>query len=758
MTSRTRRIGITSALAASLLFVGGAAADGVLETGVGAPQCEPAECEQTGGFTPPFSEPRIRGLDAESTSGDDGAESPPDNPLKEIPDDARCAEGPDGELRCKPAAGSLALLPDGRLLFFNALEGTENVEYSIFLEAGSAIVNDQSRVMGLDAGEASFVAPRPVDAVVGDAENDSSTVLPDALTTAAENDQNDAALFCSDLVTLPDGRVLAMGGTDYYHEPGIDRPFPLGVSELEGVRNARLFHPEYDTWTATGDMHYGRWYPTAVSLANGDVFVASGVTKLVKPVYPDRLTNSGRNVVQTETYDRACGRFRENGDLASRSLPLYPRLHLLPNGHVYYNAAGQAFNPFGQAYDQALWNVVAAYDPEQGTWSDLGFAGFPLRMNEIGLERVSSALDLSEPEDSGGGLLGGLLDTLSQLELLLQDVSGELVSNPGSLFEAFSDHPAPSAAVETAIGAGFRGSSFSIMLPLRPDEDGRYRRAEFLTAGGVLSAVVAPSPGSYLATRLSRIDTVQIEPGGELAYSSRLTGALQQPRWYGTGVLLPNGRVMAFSGANRDEVVLPGSANPVTRTESFDPESETWTPMATQGRERTYHNTALLLPDGRVLVGGHAPINTAYLYSVTLPGFSPNDGRDPSFEIYSPPYVFAERPRILSAPGQARLGQTLEVAVDDRGRGIESVVLVRRTDITHLVDADQRSVRLPVVDRDGAALRVRMPSPEQPAVLPPGHYMLFVNAVGEGEGAAPVPSESVPVTVTRAGPVECPAP
>ena len=50
-------------------------------------------------------------------------------------------------------------------------------------------------------------------------------------------------------------------------------------------------------------MHHGRWYPTAITLANGDMFVASGVTKLLKPVYPSHPTDSGTNVTETETYD-----------------------------------------------------------------------------------------------------------------------------------------------------------------------------------------------------------------------------------------------------------------------------------------------------------------------------------------------------------------------------------------------------------------------------------------------------------------------
>ena len=74
-------------------------------------------------------------------------------------------------------------------------------------------------------------------------------------------------------------------------------------------------------------------------------------------------------MVQTETYDPACGTWSVNGPLAERTLPLFPRLHMLPNGHVYYNAGGQAFNPFGEGYDQALWNLSATYDPATQTWS-----------------------------------------------------------------------------------------------------------------------------------------------------------------------------------------------------------------------------------------------------------------------------------------------------------------------------------------------------------------------------------------------------
>jgi hypothetical protein len=184
----------------------------------------------------------------------------------------------------------------------------------------------------------------------------------------------------------------------------------------------------------------------------------------------------------------------------------------------------------------------------------------------------------------------------------------------------------------------------------------------------------------------------------------------------------------------------------VRRAELFDPVSETWKAVAEANNPRTYHNTAMLLPDGRVLVGGHAPINTAYLFSVTLPGFSPNDGRDPSFEIYNPPYVFRSgRPTISSvSPGQVSPGDTITIATSSAS-SISKVVLIRRTATTHLVDGDQRAVSLPILSRSSGSLKARIPA--SPAVVPAGPYMLFaVRATSSG----PLPSISKPVTVLGA--------
>lgn len=584
----------------------------------------------------------------------------------------KCVKNANGTFDCKPTAGGIALTRNGTLMYFNALEATENVRDGIGFEYGRVSVNDQSRVLDLRGGAPVWRTPSPVDG--GASNKGGSYVLPKQLVN--DPSYNDGAFFCPGMVQLADGSVLVVGGTDYYNEPELVGGY--GFVELEGLKAARAFDPRRETWTQAGDMEFGRWYPGLITLGDNKLFITSGATKLMKPLYTDRPSDSGSNVRQTETFNPAAtstdaqgnkvrGRWTTNPRSADKSLPLYPRLHLLPNGRVFYNAGGQVFNPAGQSYDQALWNIASAYDPKTKKWTDLGVPG-------VG-----------------------------------------------------TTHP------------GFRGSTFSVMMPLRPDAKGAYRRAEFLSAGGILGV----TPGTYLATRSSVINRVDTN-GDAMKMSSRATGSLSNDRWYSSGVLLPDGSVLAVNGANRDEVVAPGTGSAVTQLELFDPKTETWRPAARQTRERTYHNSAILLPDGRVMLGGHAPIPTLYGKNQTLPGgFSANDGRDPSFEIYSPPYLFrGDRPDIADAPNRVAQGQRFAVATPDAAK-ITSVRLVRKSAATHIVDNDQRTVELPFTRR-GNELIVK--APRSGAVLPAGPYMLFINARSDD---GPIPSVSAPVMVTR---------
>lgn len=576
---------------------------------------------------------------------------------------------------CLPAGASLVQLPDGNVAFWNALEGEEAITgtNTILTDGGRLTINDESRYLDLSGPTPVFTKPSPVDAGAHQTEHPDD--LPLGPFAAQHYSYNNGSMFCSDQVILANGDVIDAGGTDYYTEPYVP-VVDKGVVELQGVRNTRIFNAASKRWTAGPVMNIGRWYPSLVTLGNGNLFVASGVNKLIKPVYPTRPADSGTNTKQTETLDIAGSKkWVLNPSSADRSLPLFPRLHLLPNGHVYYDAAGQDFNPAGEAYDEATWNVAASYDPASKTWSDLGIPGTDV------------------PSD-------------------------------------------PTAAVGKALAApyaGFRGSTFSAALPMRPssvvDGHGVYTATSYLTAGGVLGV----SPGSYVAVADSRISTVTVNGASETMKTTP-TGALNEPRWYGFATPLPNGQVYVSSGANVDEVDAPGSESPILSTELFTPNLSksgdytggTWTKVGDQSRKRTYHNGAILRPDGSVLIGGHAPIGTGY-YQTTdtpdLPGrLGTNNHHDASFQVWEPPYLHdPARPVVTDV--ESHRG-TITVSTKDAAH-IASVVLMRNTAETHLVDADARTVSLPVLSRDEDSVTVGLPTTSN--VLPAGPYLLFAN-------------------------------
>jgi len=572
----------------------------------------------------------------------------------------KCVEDAGSRDICKPAAASTIVLANGKILYWDALEGEEDVEVSTVAEYGNTAQNDQSRVLSIRNGAPSWSVPSPADGGANPDGAPEEPAIPGGPGVVDTEPRNDGDLFCSDQIQLPDGRILVAGGTQYYAEPGIPGT-PYGVAELEGLKNARIFDPATQVWTQTGSMTYGRWYPSLTTLPDGTILAVSGVSKLIKPFYPTRPADSGTNVKQSETFNPKTGTWVVNPASASRSLPLYPRMHLLPNGHVYYDAAGQTFNPDGQSYDEALWNIAASYDPAKQTWTDLG-------------------------------------------------VPGVGTTSPG-----------------------FRGSSFSTALTLRPP----YTSASFLSGGGVSGV----SPGTATAIATSQINTVDVS-GQTPKLTTKVGGTLNNPRWYSTGVALPTGEVLAVNGSSVDEVVAPGGGVPVKTPELYDPETNRWTELAPQAKARTYHNTAVLLPDARVLLGGHAPINTAY--GAANPagepaGLSPAL-RDPSFEIFSPPYLFkGPRPVITDVAGSMSYGQRVKVAVTD-APSVKSVVVVRNTALTHLVDADQRTVELPIVARDAKSVTVI--APPTSSVAPAGPYMLFANRDG-GSGLIPSVSRQV---------------
>jgi len=186
------------------------------------------------------------------------------------------------------------------------------------------------------------------------------------------------------------------------------------------------------------------------------------------------------------------------------------------------------------------------------------------------------------------------------------------------------------------------------------------------------------------------------------------TGAMTYARMNENLVLLADGTVLAVGGGGGDGPFL----HPVLTPELYNPQTGTWTVMAPQNVQRTYHSTAVLLPDGRVLSAGS----------------NDRGSMQETYEIFSPPYIFkGARPKITSAPSTLSYGAGFTISTADAA-SITRMALIRPGATTHAYDNDQRYVDLTFTIGSG---QITATAPASGNYAPPGYYMLvIVNSTG----------------------------
>ena len=172
--------------------------------------------------------------------------------------------------------------------------------------------------------------------------------------------------------------------------------------------------------------------------------------------------------------------------------------------------------------------------------------------------------------------------------------------------------------------------------------------------------------------------------------------------------MLPDGNVLATGGSRTIGGVDPSTA--VFPAEEWNPTSRTWTTLASMATPRMYHSSAILLPDGRVLVagGGHNYVNNNDYYSA---------------EFYSPSYLFkGTRPTITAVSSTLQYNSTFFVQTPD-GASIASVALIHTGAATHAFDEAQNYIPLSFTQSTGG---LNVQAPVNANLAPPGYYMLFI--------------------------------
>jgi len=437
--------------------------------------------------------------------------------------------------------------------------------------------------------------------------------------------------------------------------------WPIVAVHMSMLPNGNILM--FDAWSdAPNSQHI--WNPTTgqfVAVPDSTNLFCAGHILL-----PDGRTLIVGGNVQADEGIKDATLFNASTNTWSKAAPMtvarwYPTATVLGSGKVFV-FAGDDIVDFGLPYSPTYFKEASqsslpeVYDPATNTWQDL-------TSSKLTTPLYPYMFQLSD---------GRILDAGPDVTTRVIDPSNNWS------WSVIGTSP-------------FDGGSAVMYLPDKIMKAGSYANPDYYG-----------SAAYNTSAQTAVLDMTQSNP------QWRSTAPMSYPRSYGNLTLLPDGTVLASGGETSSDGTDLSKA--VLPAEIWNPTTETWTTVASLTTGREYHSTAILLPDGRVLMagGGQLPGRATNIYSG---------------EIYSPPYLFkGNRPTITSAPSTIQYGSQFTVATPDAS-SIQKVALIRTPSVTHAFDQNQRYIPLSFTQGSG---QLTVQAPSNPNTAPPGYYMLWI--------------------------------
>jgi len=248
-----------------------------------------------------------------------------------------------------------------------------------------------------------------------------------------------------------------------------------------------------------------------------------------------------------------------------------------------------------------------------------------------------------------------------------------------------------------------------------------------ITSWGFYSSAVMYEPGKILqvggngsgqfdgfgATIIDLTNTTVAAPAPAFTTNRSMFMSINRKAWLDATVL-PDGSVFVNGGSSEPNAL----AGDTLTTELWQPDTNSFSTMASATQARLYHSSSLLLPDATVLVAG---------------GGTPGPQTNLNAEIFFPPYLFNNNGRRKQAADRIDFqelsslayGYGGSVSANYSGPRVTAVSLVKTGAVTHSINLEQRRIPIDSFSHQGVG-SVEITLPDDPTVATPGYYMLFL--------------------------------